>query len=97
MDKMKEFYEKITGNSELKMRLDEIMKAAEKNGKEVTGKKLLAFANEAGIPVAMDEIMHFIENRSGVGQMELSQEALSEVAGGASSQPCDLKKNKIFS
>lgn len=81
MSKMKELYEKIAADSALKAKFTEILKDAEKAGKEETDKKLVSFAEEEGYSVTAEEIVDFfkqLESKEG----ELSEEELDAVAGG---------------
>lgn len=77
MSNMKELYEKVAADSALQAKFNEIMSAAEKDGKESTEAKLIAFAKEAGYAVTADEMKAYLER-----QGELTDSELDLVAGG---------------
>lgn len=81
MDTMKELYEKVAKDSELQAKYAEIMKDSEKAGGEETGKKLVAFAKDAGYELTVDEIHDFFSKLE-IKDGALSEEELDAVAGG---------------
>lgn len=81
MEKMKELYEKVAGDSELQKKFAEIMEGAEKAGPEETEKKLVAFAKVAGYEVTVEDIAGFFNNLE-AKEGALSEEELDAVAGG---------------
>lgn len=81
MEKMKELYDKVAKDSALQTKFAEIMKDAEKSGKDETGKKLAAFAKEAGYEATVEEMVGFFKSLE-VREGTLSEEELDAVAGG---------------
>lgn len=84
MSQMKELYEKVSKDTELKVKFAEIMKEAEKNGEEETKKKLIAFAKGAGYEVSFEEVKGYSEKLAGQKEGSLSDAELDMVAGGKS-------------
>lgn len=82
MSKMKELYEKVAGDRVLQAKFEVILNRAEKAGEDETGKKLLAFAKEAGFDVTVDEIKSFFNKLNENRSAELSDSELDAVAGG---------------
>jgi predicted ribosomally synthesized peptide with nif11-like leader len=81
MDKMKELYAKVAGDTALQAKFDEIMKDAAKGG-EAVKEKLTAFAKEAGYDVSMEEALEFFKALAEQTEGELSDTELDAVAGG---------------
>lgn len=79
---MKKLYEKVAADSALQVRFEVIIRAAEKDGKEATEAKLLAFAKEAGFEVTIEEANEFFKTLSEDQKGELSESELDMVAGG---------------
>ena len=84
---MQELYQKVAADAGLRQKLAAILADAEKDGKEITGEKLEAFAKDAGYEVTMEEAQTF----TGQTKAELSDDELDAVAGGK------LDAYKIFS
>ena len=82
MTKMKELYEKVATDNALQEKLKEIIKAAEKDGKDATEAKLTAFAGEAGFETTVEEAAVFFRTLSEDQKGELSESELDMVAGG---------------
>jgi hypothetical protein len=62
MEKMKELYEKVSQDSALRNRFEEIMKNSADAGPEKTGEELSAFAKGAGYEVSIEEIREFFQS-----------------------------------
>jgi predicted ribosomally synthesized peptide with nif11-like leader len=84
MDKTKQLYEKVAGDSALQAKFNAILKEAEKAGEAATKEKLTAFAKEAGFEVSLDEMKDFFKSLAEKGEGELSDTELDMVAGGKS-------------
>ena len=84
MEKMKELYAKVAGDSALQAKFEKIMKDAEKAGDAKTSEKLTAFAKEAGYDVTLKEMQAFFNNLAEKAEGEVSEEELDMVAGGKS-------------
>lgn len=82
MDKMKELYEKVAGDSVLQNKFTDIMKEAENAGEEETKEKLIAFAEDAGFTVSVEEMTAYFKKLSEAKEGEMSEEELDMVAGG---------------
>lgn len=82
MSKMKELYEKVAADDVLQEKFAQIIKDAEKAGKEETEVKLAAFAKEAGSDVTVEEMQAFFKELAETNQNELSDAELDMVAGG---------------
>ena len=82
MDKMKQLYEKVAGDSALQAKFNAILNDAEKAGEAATGEKLAAFAKEAGYDVSIDEMKAFFTNLAEKDKGQLSDVELDMVAGG---------------
>lgn len=81
MDKMKELYAKVAGDSALQAKFAEIMKEAAEAGEE-TKEKLTNFAKEAGFEVIREEMEEFFKKLGEKPAGELSDAELDAVAGG---------------
>ena len=80
---MKELYGKVAADSGLQVEFAAIMQNAEKNGKEATEEKLIAFAKKAGFAVSVDEFKAYMNNGGEKPENgELSDDDLDMVAGG---------------
>lgn len=82
MDKMKELYQKVAGDSALQSKFNEIINNAEKSGADETQKKLLIFAKESGYDISIEELQSFFRDLTEQHQNELSDTELDMVAGG---------------
>ena len=82
MEKMKEFYDKVAGDSTLQTKFYEIMANAEKAGEKATDENLIRFAKEAGYDITLDELKAFFRELAEPKQGELSDAELDMVAGG---------------
>jgi predicted ribosomally synthesized peptide with nif11-like leader len=82
MEKMKELYQKVAADPELQKKYTAIIQDAEKAGAEDTGKKLLAFAKEAGYDIEISEMQQFFKDLADQKSDELSENELDMVAGG---------------
>jgi predicted ribosomally synthesized peptide with nif11-like leader len=82
MVKMKELYEKITGDSTLQAKFGEILNEAEKAGRQATDLRLAAFAKEAGYDISAEEMREFFRDLAEKRNGELSDAELDSVAGG---------------
>lgn len=78
MEKMKELYEKVAGDSGLQAKFAEIMKDAA----EGTTEKLVGFAKEAGYDVSIKEAQEFFKALTEQKDGSLSNAELDMVAGG---------------
>ena len=84
MEKMKELYEKVAGDSKLQAKFNAILSEAEKAGEAGTGEKLTAFAKEIGYDVTLEEMQAFFKELAEKGKGQLSEAELDMVAGGKS-------------
>jgi predicted ribosomally synthesized peptide with nif11-like leader len=84
MEKMKELYEKVAGDSGLQTKFAEIMKEAE-TARVSTQEKLALFAKEAGYDISVEEAQEYFKLLSEQKEGELSDVELDAVAGGKSS------------
>ena len=84
MEKMKELYEKVAGDSDLREKFEKIMKDSEKAGTKETEEKLTAFAKEAGYGVTVEEMQAFFKDLAEKAEGEISEAELDMVAGGKS-------------
>jgi predicted ribosomally synthesized peptide with nif11-like leader len=84
MEKMKELYQKVAADANLQSKFSTIIQDAEKAGAEETGKKLLAFAKEAGYDIEISEMQEFFSDLAEQKNKELSETELDMVAGGKS-------------
>lgn len=82
MKQIAELYEKVAADSMLQAKLKEIMSAAQKDEKEATETKLIAFAEDAGYHITSEEIQDFFRGRIKLISCELSNDELDQVAGG---------------
>jgi hypothetical protein len=76
---------KVAKDSALQAKFSQIMRDAEKAGEAATGKKLAAFAKEAGFDVTLEEMQDFFRKLAEGKGGELSDAELDAVAGGKSS------------
>jgi len=79
MEKMKELYEKVAGDSDLQVKFAVIMRDADTAGKAATQEKLIVFAKEAGFDASFEEIREFFLKQS---ERELTDAELDMAAGG---------------
>ena len=79
MNQIQALYQKIAVDAELRQKLGKILSPAETESKEVTEKKLEAFAAEAGFAVTMNDLKAFLGEAK---KTELSESELDAVAGG---------------
>lgn len=84
MSQMKELYEKVSNDIDLQKKFGEILAAGEKAGLEATEEKLIAFAQEVGFSVNLDEMRQFFKELESKNNGELSDMELDQVAGGKS-------------
>jgi hypothetical protein len=84
MEKMQELYEKVAKDELLQAKFNEIMRTAEKAGKEATAEKLMTFAKNAGSEATSEEIQAFFKNLAENQNGSLSDAELDMVAGGKS-------------
>ncbi len=81
MEKMKELYAKVAGDSALQAKYAEIMKDAAEDGK-APWEKLTAFAKEAGYEISIEEATEYFKALAEQKKGELSDMELDAVAGG---------------
>lgn len=84
MSQMKELYEKVSNDIDLQKKFGEILADGEKAGLEATEEKLIAFAQEVGFSVNLDEMRQFFKELESKNNGELSDMELDQVAGGKS-------------
>lgn len=84
MEMMKSLYEKVAADGVLQEKFNTIMREAEEAGEAVTGEKLVAFSQEAGFNVGLEEMKSFFKEISEKSSGELSDMELDMVAGGKS-------------
>lgn len=82
MENMKKLYEKVAKDSALQEKFNEIVAAADKNGKEASEEKLIAFAKESGFDVTVEEMRAFFKELENQDEKVLSDLELDMVAGG---------------
>lgn len=86
MSNMKELYEKVAKEEALQANFYEILSNSEQAGEEATGKKLMAFAKDAGFDISISEMQEFFQSLKAQKEGELSDLELDMVAGGKSDQ-----------
>jgi predicted ribosomally synthesized peptide with nif11-like leader len=79
MEKMRELYEKVAGDSALQAKFAEIMQDG-----GTAEEKLTAFAKEAGYDVTVEEIQNFFKGLAESKEGALSDAELDQAAGGKS-------------
>jgi predicted ribosomally synthesized peptide with nif11-like leader len=84
MSQMKELYEKVSVDENLKKEFYAILGDAEKAGQEATEEKLTAFAKDAGYAITEEEMLAFFGDLKKQNDGELSDLELDMVAGGKS-------------
>ncbi len=93
---MKELYEKVSQDSALRNRFEEIMKNSADAGPEKTGEELSAFAKGAGYEVSIEEIREFFQSLTVQKEGELSDTELDAVAGGKNEPAPPNSVDKTF-
>lgn len=86
MSQMKALYEKVAADQMLQEKFKKILDGAKESAEEATGKALLAFAEETGFSVRMEEIQTFFQEVTKWQEGELSDLELDMVAGGKSTE-----------
>ena len=79
---IRELYDKVAADAGLQQKLGEILKSAEKQGKDATESKLVEFAREAGYEITIGEMKEFFDQQRKETQGQLSDAELDLVAGG---------------
>lgn len=82
MSQMKELYDKVSKDTALQLKFNQILAEAEETGKDAAAEKLLTFAQEAGFSVNVNEMMEFFQTLQEQPEGELSDLELDMVAGG---------------
>lgn len=84
MSQMNELYEKVSQDTTLQEKFNKIMQDEEEAGEQKTGERLVAFAQEAGFSVNLEEIQGYFKDLVEKKDGQLSDVELDMVAGGKS-------------
>lgn len=84
MSQMQELYKKVLTDITLQEKLSGVIKDAEKAGEDAIGRKLIAFAKDAGYDVTIDDMKEFFNETAKLKDGALSDSDLEMVAGGSS-------------
>jgi hypothetical protein len=94
---MEELYRKVASDSNLQTKLADILKEAEKEGKDATIEKLSVFAKDAGYDIKLEEMQSFIKELMDNDNGALSDVELDMVAGGKSGGAISNILTSVFS
>lgn len=86
LSEMKEFYVKVSGDSELKQEVQALLMQASEVGEEETNRRMIAFAQNAGYQISIEEMKSYFLALAAEKTGVLSDDELDQVAGGKSSR-----------